>query len=58
VEVITAVVMAGAFLGIYEGLRRRASRRSGTKPAVQWVWLAAIVGLVAVVVLVGAVSRG
>jgi uncharacterized membrane protein YjfL (UPF0719 family) len=55
---ITAAVMAGVFLGIYEALRRGASRRSGIKPAVRWGWLAAIVGLVAVVVLVGALSRG
>ena len=51
---LTAVAMLGVFLGLYEWLRRRASRRGdGTKPPVQWGWLAAIVILAALVLVAG-----
>jgi hypothetical protein len=57
VEVITALVMFGLFLALYEFLRRRAARADGSKPPVQWRWLAAITGVTAFAVIVGLLTR-
>jgi hypothetical protein len=54
-ELITVVATFCVFLAIYELLRRRSARHGGTKPVVQWVWLAAIVGCAAFAVAMGIV---
>jgi uncharacterized membrane-anchored protein len=57
-EVITVVVMFGLFLALYEFLRRRsATRADGSKPPVQWRWLAAITGAAIVALVVGLLTR-
>lgn len=56
-QVITAVVMFGLFLALYEFLRRRAARDGGSKPPVQWRWLAAITGAAALALIVGLLTR-
>jgi hypothetical protein len=49
------VLAVVAFVAIYALLRERAGRKSGTKPPVQWGWLAAIAGCVLLAVLAGLV---
>jgi hypothetical protein len=56
-QVVTAVVMLGLFLALYEFLRGRATRSDGSKPPVQWSWLAAITGAAAVALVVGLLTR-
>jgi hypothetical protein len=51
-EAIGAVVMFGVFLALYELLRRRAGAE-GSKPRVQWGWIAAITGCAALALIVG-----
>ncbi len=55
VEVATALVMFGAFLAIYEALRRRAAAE-GPKPAVRWGWLAVVAALAAVALVIGSID--
>jgi hypothetical protein len=50
-----ALVCVIAFLGFYAILHRRANRGGGSAP-VQWGWLAAIVGCVAIAMLIGALA--
>ena len=57
-EVLTAVATLCVFLAIYEALRRRSARHGGTKPVVQWVWLAAIVSCAALALAVAIVRGG
>jgi hypothetical protein len=57
-EVLTAIAVLCVFLALYEALRRRSARHGGTKPVVQWVWLAAIVGCAALALAVGLLSGG
>ena len=57
-EVLAAVGALCIFLAIYEALRRRSARHGGTKPVVQWVWLAAIVGCAALALAVAIVRGG
>ena len=56
-EVITAVLMFGVFLALYRFLRGRAARTGGSKPPVQWGWLAAITGAALVALVVGLLTR-
>jgi hypothetical protein len=56
-QVATAVVMFGLFLALYGFLRGRAARRDGSKPPVQWSWLAAGTGAAAVALIVGLLTR-
>ncbi len=42
-----------AFLAIYELLRRREERRTGTRPPVQWRWIAAAIGCALAATLYG-----
>jgi len=56
-QVITAVAIFGVFVALYELLRRRAARDGGSKPPVQWGWLAAITGAAALALIVGALTR-
>ena len=56
-EVFTALVMFGLFLALYEFLRRRAAWAAGSKPPVQWRWLAAITGAAAFALIVGLLTR-
>jgi hypothetical protein len=57
-EVLTAIAALCVFLVIYEALRRRSARHGGTKPVVQWVWVAAIVACAALALAVGLLRRG
>ena len=52
-EVLVSVVMLAAFAGIYALLHRRAARRSGSPPPIQWGWIAAIVACAVVAVVAG-----
>jgi hypothetical protein len=54
-EVLTAIATLCVFLAIYEALRRWSARHSGTKPVVQWVWLAAIVACAGIALVLGLV---
>ena len=56
-ELLSAVAALCVFLAIYEALRRRSARHGGTKPVVQWLWLAAIVACAALALAVGLVLR-
>jgi hypothetical protein len=56
-EVLTVVVMFGLFLALYEFLRRRAARAGGSKPPVQWRWLAAITAAAVFALIVGLLTR-
>jgi hypothetical protein len=56
-QVISAVVVFGLFLAVYEFLRGRAARAEGSKPPVQWGWLAAIAGCAALALIVGLLTR-
>ena len=40
--VLTYVLGFLGFLVVYELLRRREERRTGTRPPVQWRWIAAV----------------
>jgi hypothetical protein len=57
-EVLTAVAALCVFLVLYEALRRRSARHGGTKPVVQWLWVAAIVGCAALALAVALVRGG
>jgi uncharacterized membrane-anchored protein len=56
-QVVSAVVMFGVFLALYEFLRRRAARADGSKPPVHWGWLVAITGCAALALIVGLLTR-
>jgi uncharacterized membrane-anchored protein len=55
-QIVSAVVMFGVFLALYEFLRRRA-RAEGSKAPVQWGLLAAITGCAALALVVGLLTR-
>jgi hypothetical protein len=55
--VITPIVMLGIFLAVYEWTRRRAARQTGSKPPIRWASLVTLIGLAAVVLVAGAMSR-
>jgi uncharacterized membrane protein YhaH (DUF805 family) len=55
-EVVTALAFLAIFVAVYMLLQRRA-RHAGRAAPVRWGWLAAIVGLAAVALVVGAVIR-
>ena len=54
-QLLTIAVAFAVFVTLYVVLRERAGRRSGSKPPVQWGWLAAIVGCALIAVLAGLV---
>ena len=55
-ELIAAGVCIAVFLALYAFLQRRANR-AGRQPAIQWGWLAAIIGCAALALLIGLLSR-
>jgi hypothetical protein len=56
-EAAGAVLAVIVFVGGYALLRRRSESRTGTRPPIQWAWLAAIIGCVAVALLAGAITH-
>jgi hypothetical protein len=54
-QFLSLVFAVAVFLTIYALLRERAGGKSGTKPPVQWGWLAAIAGCVLIAFLAGLV---
>ena len=52
-EALVWAACCAAFLATYEVQRRRAGKRTGTRPPVQWRWLAAIIVLVALATAYG-----
>jgi hypothetical protein len=54
-QILSYVGAFVAFLALYGLLREREKRRAGSRPPVQWGWLAAIVGCALVAVLAGLV---
>jgi hypothetical protein len=55
-ELIAAALVLAAFLALYAILHRRAAR-AGRQPSIRWGWLAAIVGLAAVALMIGALAH-
>jgi hypothetical protein len=55
-QILGYVLPFVAFLALYALLREREKRKSGSKPPVQWGWLAAIMGCALVALIVALVA--
>ncbi len=55
-ELIAAGACLAVFLALYAVLHRR-SERAGRQPAIQWGWLAAIIGCAALALALGMLTR-